>query len=323
MKKFAFLFDNVVKWDSSAGEEAFQNAKNRFWSQLHGIPCDISLPDPDLYIDEVDWDCKVDPDMLLDLDCKPVDPGPDEKHDAVIIFGDALIPNDAFSAPGWGEEENFRKATNSSLNNHEDQWEHGWKNNETTKQSGWNGEWGLEEDGVLGYTEWGGEQREDPQNLEKGGVITGDTGWGSDWNNDYQREILENSEGRNWHSGKGDGVSGDNGCGSNWDDSKGWSYNQQKENCTNLKGGNVHYSSFSGTHDASYRKRGNVGRYMPKYDNHRHGKGKRAETFPWYKSTSYRRSTSREWTEANNFGHMDHHAWGKAGQAWSWKKPVM
>ncbi|XP_031126136.1 uncharacterized protein LOC116028542 [Ipomoea triloba] len=292
MKKFAFLFDNVVKWDSSAGEEAFQNAKNRFWSQLHGIPCDISLPDPDLYIDEIDWDCKVDPEMLLDLDSKPVDTGPDEKHEGVIIFGDALIPNDAFSASGWGEEENFRKATNSSLNNHEDQWEHGWKNNETTKQSGWNGEWGLEED-----TGWGGEQREDSQNLEKGSVITGDTGWGSGWVSDYQ---FENSEGRNWASGKGNGCAGD------WDDSREWGYEQQKENCTDLKAGNAHYNSFSGTH-----KRGNGGRYIPpKYKNswnehHRNGKGKRCP--------------SREWTEANNFGH----AWVKTGQAWSWKKAVM
>ena len=53
-KKFAFFYDNVVKWDDSAGEEAFDSAKKQFLGKMHGylkalflsVPEAISLPVP-------------------------------------------------------------------------------------------------------------------------------------------------------------------------------------------------------------------------------------------------------------------------------------
>ncbi|CAH2064349.1 unnamed protein product [Thlaspi arvense] len=59
---------NVITWDDSACAETFHNEKRRFWSQVNGLHCDISLPDPDLYISEVDWDTSIDPELIRDLE---------------------------------------------------------------------------------------------------------------------------------------------------------------------------------------------------------------------------------------------------------------
>ncbi|CAH8268306.1 unnamed protein product [Arabidopsis lyrata] len=59
---------NVITWNDSACEETFHNEKKRFWSQVNGLHCDVSLPDPDLYISEVDWDTFVDPELIKDLE---------------------------------------------------------------------------------------------------------------------------------------------------------------------------------------------------------------------------------------------------------------
>lgn len=59
---------NVITWDDSACQETFHNEKKRFWSQVNGVRCDISPPDPDLYVSEVDWDTTVDPELIRELE---------------------------------------------------------------------------------------------------------------------------------------------------------------------------------------------------------------------------------------------------------------
>lgn len=44
-----------MQWDDSAAAEAFNNAKMRYWGYCNGFPCSIPLPNPDAYIDEIDW----------------------------------------------------------------------------------------------------------------------------------------------------------------------------------------------------------------------------------------------------------------------------
>ncbi|KDP26199.1 hypothetical protein JCGZ_22445 [Jatropha curcas] len=104
-KKSMYLYENVVQWNDSAGEEAFHNAKNRFWAKINGLPCDISLPDPDIYIDEVDWNSNIDPELYLDLEREPKYPDEKDKGEEVVIFGSSLLPNQSFSCIGWGEAE--------------------------------------------------------------------------------------------------------------------------------------------------------------------------------------------------------------------------
>lgn len=44
----------MLAWDDSAGKEAFDNAKARFWAEINNLPSEIPLPDPNMYIQEVD-----------------------------------------------------------------------------------------------------------------------------------------------------------------------------------------------------------------------------------------------------------------------------
>lgn len=113
-KKFIHLYDKVLKWNDCAGEEAFINAKNRFWAQINGLPCDISLPDPDIYIDKVDWNSNVDPELLLDLECESTVPANQEKGEQVVILGESLVPSHLFFSTGWGDAEDDLKKNGSS-----------------------------------------------------------------------------------------------------------------------------------------------------------------------------------------------------------------
>ncbi|PUZ62893.1 hypothetical protein GQ55_3G023200 [Panicum hallii var. hallii] len=67
-KLYVSVYNNLEQWDDSGAFENFQNSKARFWANYHGQPSDIPLPDPDMYIDKVDHRCKVDPELVADLD---------------------------------------------------------------------------------------------------------------------------------------------------------------------------------------------------------------------------------------------------------------
>ncbi|KAL6981105.1 hypothetical protein U1Q18_022735 [Sarracenia purpurea var. burkii] len=79
-KKYMHLHDDVVKWNDSAGEEEFSNAKERFWAASNGFPCEIPLPDPNMYIDEIDWNPHIDPELISDLDREYFNPDEGQKH---------------------------------------------------------------------------------------------------------------------------------------------------------------------------------------------------------------------------------------------------
>lgn len=58
----------VLDWDDSAGKEAFQNAKKIYWAEINGRHCDISFPSPDIYIDQINWNPDIDPELIKDLE---------------------------------------------------------------------------------------------------------------------------------------------------------------------------------------------------------------------------------------------------------------
>lgn len=103
-KKLMSLYKNVVDWDDSAALEAFKDAKARFCAIYHGQPCDIPLPDPNMYIDMVNPDEHVDPELVADLEksrCavpKRDNAAPDGWDS--FIFTDKPVP-----ATGWGDGE--------------------------------------------------------------------------------------------------------------------------------------------------------------------------------------------------------------------------
>lgn len=150
-----YLYENVVQWNDSAGEEAFHNAKNRFWAEINGLPCDISLPDPDIYIDEIDWNSNIDPELLLDLEREPKATEEVNKNE-VVILNSALLLNQSFCCIGWGDAEqdfcedvdlclapNHGECTqNADTGNAANSWERNCAPcNEATKDDGWGNCW--------------------------------------------------------------------------------------------------------------------------------------------------------------------------------------
>ncbi|XP_010246629.1 PREDICTED: uncharacterized protein LOC104589879 [Nelumbo nucifera] len=116
-KKVTSFYENVVQWNDSAGEEAFNNAKSRFWAKINGLPSDISLPDPDIYIDKIDWNSDVDPELILDLDRDPAVPDEGDKDGKVLGLTDSLLwLNRPVPCTGWddAEEDPVRTAKNLS-----------------------------------------------------------------------------------------------------------------------------------------------------------------------------------------------------------------
>ncbi|XP_020701073.1 uncharacterized protein LOC110113006 isoform X2 [Dendrobium catenatum] len=96
-KRVVHLFPKVLDWDDAAGKEAFDNAKARYWAQINNLPSEIPSPDPDMYVQEVDYDAYIDPSLLEDLYELP--PPPPETPDPSSIKISEIIPT------GWDVED--------------------------------------------------------------------------------------------------------------------------------------------------------------------------------------------------------------------------
>lgn len=103
-KKLMSMYANIVDWDDSAAFEAFKDAKDRFYAVYHGQPCNIPLPDPNMYIDVVNPDEYLDPELIADLERsrrsvpRRDNTAPDGWDS--FIFTDKPVP-----ATGWGDGE--------------------------------------------------------------------------------------------------------------------------------------------------------------------------------------------------------------------------
>lgn len=101
LKRFECSFQNILEWNDSAVKEAAQNAKARFCAKISGLPCDTSLPDLDLYIEDVDWTAYVDPRLLSALNGEPtVSEHSDNDCNHEIL--DSTVCNQPFIPSGWG-----------------------------------------------------------------------------------------------------------------------------------------------------------------------------------------------------------------------------
>ncbi|XP_072975575.1 uncharacterized protein [Typha angustifolia] len=103
-KQFMCMFKNVLEWDDSAALDAFHNAKTRFWAEYHGQPCDIPLPDPDMYIDKVNPYAIVDPELVMDLESPPPMPA-DDNNAGPSGWDSFAFTNKPIPATGWDDAE--------------------------------------------------------------------------------------------------------------------------------------------------------------------------------------------------------------------------
>ncbi|GMY19076.1 hypothetical protein FCV25MIE_14315 [Fagus crenata] len=188
-KKCMYLYDNVLQWNDSAGEEAFHNAKKRYWAEINGLPCNISLPSPDIYIDKVDWNSSIDPELLLDLEQEHETHGVVDKDEKVVILGSFL--NTPFSCTGWGEAEaegDVQKAADLSWNPGPGDWDHKVDNNNNPWENSYGQSNGAVKDNGWGSHQndsWGGNQWKNSCN---------------EWENNYKesQNVEDRRTGGNW-----------------------------------------------------------------------------------------------------------------------------
>ncbi|KAF8398318.1 hypothetical protein HHK36_017245 [Tetracentron sinense] len=281
-KKVMPFYENVVQWNDSAGEEAFHNAKNRFWAEINGLPCDISLPDPDVYIDNIDWNSKVDPELLLDLDEEPVPFDEEEKDGKVGFVGDSLFfLNRPVPCAGWGdaEEDLVRMANNSSpspgfgdRDRNVDKKDNPWEPSDNPWDRSFsqsNGAvkdrtWGDHRDNSWGWNKWKNDVN-DSENLEfrrAGG------GWGT-WNGNCRKR-----------------------------EGTGWYMSRYK---TSRFQGDDHQTDH-GWRNGRGRKRVNFAYECPVMDK--------------------KPFCPQQWNSINSCRPISHHGSGKSGKPWTWEKQV-
>nr|KJB20955.1 hypothetical protein B456_003G174300 [Gossypium raimondii] len=104
-KNNLFKTDKVFEWDDSAGLKAFQEAKQRFWEYYHRFPCTNKLPSnaADMYIDDIDWNSKIDPKLFLEI--KSISDDEEEEKEEVKRIDSFSIPLEQIKATGWEYDE--------------------------------------------------------------------------------------------------------------------------------------------------------------------------------------------------------------------------
>ncbi|CAN0863582.1 hypothetical protein LINGRAHAP2_LOCUS8731 [Linum grandiflorum] len=147
---FSFCQSQILKWDDSAGKEAFHNAKSRYWAHINGLPCDIPRPDPDACIDEIDWNPYIDPELILELEEECFAPVEDEndfqsrKKKTRDLFPDQeegtqilMEPTRMGEFEGWGDTlvDNSRESNN--LNKADNPWEKACNQGDEDPNAGW------------------------------------------------------------------------------------------------------------------------------------------------------------------------------------------
>ncbi|TYG77547.1 hypothetical protein ES288_D03G203500v1 [Gossypium darwinii] len=103
-KNNLFKIDKVFEWDDSAGLKAFQEAKQRFWEYYHRFPFTNKLPSnaADMYIDDIDWNSKIDPKLFLEIKSISDD---EEEEEEVKRIDSFSIPLEQIKATGWEYDE--------------------------------------------------------------------------------------------------------------------------------------------------------------------------------------------------------------------------
>ncbi|KAK4372088.1 hypothetical protein RND71_007472 [Anisodus tanguticus] len=262
-KKYMYCYDNVVKWDDSAGQEALDDAKRRYWAWLSGVHPQSPPPNPDMYIDKVDWDSTIDPELILDLDREYFNPNEPEtsiKSENNLVSGCTLVWEDK-----TGDNENAWESGNVQSSKTGDNGENPWESgNVQGSKTGDNGENPWERANVQGsktfedveqtWNEWDNSANikdDDPweRSCPKTQGNLKNTAWGgrgneSGWNTGLNYEngfrCVDNTFSNLWHQG-GESVAGAKG--NEWANNRTGSWGRNRWNTRGHEQWNSDYGS--------------------------------------------------------------------------------
>eukprot|EP01018_Ginkgo_biloba_P038673 Gb_11750 [translate_table: standard] len=183
----------VLRWEDSAAEEAFIHAKKRYWAKCNGIRCESSLLNPDLYIDEIDWNSQNpgDFDWPDKSDSGSEEEMPNRNNWWKENERPTFIMNELpVVLTGWGHPFNFggdfKEVSGSGWEDNDDNegnvtdWEH---NRETEWNSNMRENWPSNENPVVTSTVWGNNNAR----YSHGNAFQNGNGWsrvpGKNWKN--------------------------------------------------------------------------------------------------------------------------------------------
>ncbi|KAK1352092.1 hypothetical protein POM88_053806 [Heracleum sosnowskyi] len=161
-KKYIYCHENVLKWDDAAAKDALFDAQERFCSMINNsLPQAPPLPDPDMYIDKIDWNPEIDPGLMSDLDKEYFNPDEaenltsneipdcnnknkstlDNPWESYLLENNVDIKDLAQSWNKWGDSLESKNATNlweqPDLNGDEASKDKKWGSS-VNKPFGWN-----------------------------------------------------------------------------------------------------------------------------------------------------------------------------------------
>lgn len=354
------LYNDIFQWDDSAGGEAFHNAKNRFWAEMHGHPCDIYLPDPDMFIDNIDWNASSDPELYKDLDKElaVTDEEKNMKGEVVDVAAPSYVV-EPIVATGWGDDEPNWEDSNVKASNNVNAW---------TAENEWEGvPWGTSclkslmkpiippecvdrVDDPNYSSSYPTVQRGDNKiNVDNNSWEENCGGWEklcrSSPNGD--KKTIDNPWERNsggWGGtpwGSQDGNRKSNDKNNPWvKNSEGWEAvpwgsNNLIKNTTDTGKFDYHRNSGSWrTGNENWRKRESEGHQLSRYKTTRHqgddyqpdhgwrnNRGKKRVSFA-HENSPVENLAPRQWNSLHTCGPISHHTPGEAGNSWGWQKQV-
>lgn len=323
------FYKNIAEWNDSAGEEALQNAKARFWAEINGLPCDIPVPDPNIYIDVVNWNSDIDPELLLDLDRKPPVLDDGEKDGKVGIL-DSTFSNQPIICTGWGDTEDpvleANEAVGSRCQNYsriaDDS--NGWghiEENKVAEGNSWESGWGDCNN-----------QSNNTSNAWESAARENRIAVNNSWNNGWGHSDEENkvAEGNSWESGWGDCNKKSSNSNNAWESgamenriavnnswNNGWgqwdNYYRSADN-SDVKGRYARYQ------DNTSRSNGD---YCQTNGGWRNGKGRKRASFIHERPTINKRSLAPwQWNSIQSCGPMYQDKSTQSGNPCNWEKPV-
>jgi len=98
--------------------------KNMFWAEINGFPYDIPMPDPNIYVDDVDLNASVNLELYRDVEIEAeARHNMEEKREVALIIDNSLLIKKSFSELGivhigWGDEEEKDDVTKPSEPNY-------------------------------------------------------------------------------------------------------------------------------------------------------------------------------------------------------------
>lgn len=102
-KKYISETDKIMQWDDSECRDCFYKAKYRFWSlnYNHGSYCSVSLPDPNKYIDEINWDSESDNQLSMELEEARKPETRCEEESSFLLSDPWMLPVEHVKPTGW------------------------------------------------------------------------------------------------------------------------------------------------------------------------------------------------------------------------------